>query len=83
MEENSEGLSVGSENDNLGDTTVQGLGGLVGTLLQLAGIYRCCQFLSPNCRLRFILLRVERRTLRRLDKVKKFLFELGIGKGPG
>lgn len=33
MEENSEGLSVGSEDDNLRDTTVQGLGGLAESVL--------------------------------------------------
>lgn len=44
MEENSEGLSVGSEDDNLRDTTVQGLGGLVGTLLELTGICATCQY---------------------------------------
>lgn len=38
VEENGEGLSVGSENNNLGNTTVECLGGLVGTLLQLTGI---------------------------------------------
>lgn len=36
MEENSEGRGVGSEDDDLGDTTVQRLGRLVGSLLQLA-----------------------------------------------
>lgn len=36
MEENLEGSGVGSHNDELGDTTVEGLGGLVGTLLELA-----------------------------------------------
>jgi hypothetical protein len=30
VEENGERLSVGSEDDKLGDTTVKGLGGLVG-----------------------------------------------------
>lgn len=36
MQENGQRSSVGGENDNLGDTTVEGLGCLVGTLLQLA-----------------------------------------------
>lgn len=35
MEQNGQRLSVGSQDDELGDTAVQGLGGLVGTLLQL------------------------------------------------
>ena len=38
MEENGEGLSVSSKDDELRDTTVQGLGGFVSSLLQLAGI---------------------------------------------
>lgn len=36
MEEDSKRSSVGCENDDLTDTTVQGLCGLVGTLLELA-----------------------------------------------
>lgn len=36
MQQDGQRLSVGSEDDNLGDTTVEGLGGLVGTLLELA-----------------------------------------------
>jgi hypothetical protein len=59
VEENGKRLSVGSEDDKLRNTTVQGLGGLVGTLLQLASM------------------------LRRLNKIKKLLLELLIGKGPG
>ena len=35
MEDDLEGLSVGSEDDEVGHTAVEGLGGLVGTLLQL------------------------------------------------
>lgn len=44
VEENSEGLSVGSEDDNLRNTTVQSLGSLVGTLLELTGICATCQY---------------------------------------
>jgi hypothetical protein len=40
VEENGERLSVGSEDDKLRNTTVKGLGGLVGALLQLAGMLR-------------------------------------------
>lgn len=36
MEDDLDGRGVGSHDDELGDTTVQGLGGLVGTLLELA-----------------------------------------------
>ncbi len=36
MEEDGQWSGVGSEDDDLGDTAVEGLGGLVGTLLQLA-----------------------------------------------
>lgn len=36
MEENGERSGVGSEDDDLTDTTVQGLGGFVGTFLELA-----------------------------------------------
>lgn len=36
MQENGQRSSVGSEDDNLSNTTVEGLGGFVGTLLQLA-----------------------------------------------
>lgn len=35
VEKDSERGSVGREDDHFADTTVQGLGGLVGTLLQL------------------------------------------------
>jgi hypothetical protein len=35
VKKNLEGLGVGGQNDELGDTTVEGLGGLVGSLLQL------------------------------------------------
>jgi hypothetical protein len=35
MEEDGERGGVGGEDDDLRDTTVEGLGGLVGTLLQL------------------------------------------------
>ena len=35
VEQNGQRLSVGSQDDELGDTAVQRLGGLVGTLLQL------------------------------------------------
>lgn len=35
MEDDLEGLGVGSEHDQVGETTVEGLGGLVGTFLQL------------------------------------------------
>lgn len=38
MEENGEGYGVGGENDQLRNTAVQRLGGLVGTLLQLAEV---------------------------------------------
>jgi hypothetical protein len=40
VEENSERLSVSSEDDKLRNTTVKGLGGFVGTLLQLASMLR-------------------------------------------
>lgn len=40
MEENLEGLGVGGHDDELGDTTVEGLGGLVGSLLELAVVRR-------------------------------------------
>lgn len=40
MEEDRQRRGVRRENDNLGDTTVQGLRGLVGTLLQLAVVGR-------------------------------------------
>lgn len=36
MEQDSERGGVGGQDDDLGDTTVESLGGLVGTLLQLA-----------------------------------------------
>jgi len=36
VEENGQRRSVGGEDDNLRDTSVEGLGGLVGTLLELA-----------------------------------------------
>ena len=36
MQQNGQRRSVGSQDDNLTDTAVQRLGGLVGTLLQLA-----------------------------------------------
>lgn len=36
MEEDGERGSIGGEDDDLGDTSIQGLCGLVGTLLQLA-----------------------------------------------
>lgn len=36
VQDNSQGRGIGGEDDDLGGTTVQGLGGLVGTLLQLA-----------------------------------------------
>ena len=36
MEQDSERGGVGGEDDDLRDTTVEGLGGLVGALLQLA-----------------------------------------------
>ena len=35
MKKNLQGLGVGGHDDKIGDTTVQGLGGLVGTLLEL------------------------------------------------
>jgi hypothetical protein len=35
MEENLNGLRISSHDDELGNTTVQGLGGLVGALLEL------------------------------------------------
>jgi len=35
MEEDSKRLSVSGHDDEVGDTTVEGLGGLVGSLLQL------------------------------------------------
>jgi hypothetical protein len=38
VEENSQRLGIGGEDDNLRDTSVQGLGGLVGALLQLTGV---------------------------------------------
>ena len=38
MEENGQRLSVGSEDDKLRDTSVQGLRGFVRTLLELAGV---------------------------------------------
>lgn len=36
VEENLKGIGVGGEDDDLRDSAVEGLGGLVGTLLQLA-----------------------------------------------
>ena len=36
VQQNGQRSGISSEDDNLGDTTVEGLGGLVGTLLQLA-----------------------------------------------
>ena len=36
MLDNRKGLGVGGKDDELGDSAVEGLGGLVGTLLQLA-----------------------------------------------
>lgn len=36
MEQDSQGHSVGSEDDHLGGSAVQGLGGLVSSLLELA-----------------------------------------------
>lgn len=36
VEQDGQRSGVGSEDDDLGDTTVEGLGGLVGSLLQLA-----------------------------------------------
>jgi hypothetical protein len=38
---------VGREDDQLADTTVEGLGGLVGSLLQLAVV---CSLLNPGYR---------------------------------
>lgn len=38
MQDNLDGRSVGSHDDELGDTTVQGLGGLVSALLQLTKV---------------------------------------------
>ena len=35
MENDLEGLGVGGEHDKVGETAVKGLGGLVGTFLQL------------------------------------------------
>ena len=35
MENNFEGFSVGSKNDQIGETSVEGFGSLVGSLLQL------------------------------------------------
>lgn len=35
VEEDLQGLGIGRHNNQIGDTSVQGLGGLVGTLLQL------------------------------------------------
>ena len=35
MEDDLEGLSVGCHDDEVGQSTVQGLGGLIGSLLQL------------------------------------------------
>jgi hypothetical protein len=35
MEDDLEGLSIGGEEDEVGNTSVEGLGCLVGTLLQL------------------------------------------------
>ena len=40
VEEDSQGAGVGGKDDNLGDTTVEGLGRLVGTFLELAIVYR-------------------------------------------
>ena len=36
VQQNGQRSGIGSEDDNLGNTTVEGLGGFVGTLLQLA-----------------------------------------------
>ena len=35
VEDDFEGVGIGSDDDELGDTTVKGLGGFVGTLLDL------------------------------------------------
>ena len=35
MEDDLEGLGVGCHDDEVGETTVKGLGGLIGSLLQL------------------------------------------------
>lgn len=42
MENDGKGRGVCSEDNKLGDTAVKGLGGLVGALLQLAGICGRC-----------------------------------------
>lgn len=36
MEQDGQGRGVGGEDDDLGDTAVEGLGGFVGALFQLA-----------------------------------------------
>ena len=40
VEHNGEGRSIRGEDDELGNTTVQRLGSLVGTLLELASVWR-------------------------------------------
>lgn len=40
VEEDLEGLGVGSEDDHLRDTTIEGLGGFVGTLADLLVVRR-------------------------------------------
>jgi hypothetical protein len=39
VQENGQRLGIGSEDDQLRNTSVEGLGGLVGSLLQLSSIY--------------------------------------------
>jgi len=40
VEENLDGLSVGGEHNEFADTTIEGLGGFIGSLLQLAVVGR-------------------------------------------
>lgn len=49
MKENSERGSIGRKDDDFADTTVQGLGSLVGALLQLAVVtYEKVRILSKR-----------------------------------
>lgn len=48
MEQNGQRLGVSGQDDELGDTSVEGLGGLVTALLQLAGIFRGVSWLRSN-----------------------------------
>lgn len=80
MEQDGQGLGVGGEDDNLRDTTVEGLGGLVGALLELAGV---CDMLASIRGGRSARAKDGEHTGSRLDEVQDLLLQLGVGKGPG